>query len=194
MKTNRLVDNKKIEFYADALATALHDNGGKDDLVTAREQLRFIIRYMRTKPEFIAAVHDDSYAGDVKNGLIHNVFADFNPILLDVVGVMAERNDIDLISRVYRRFVEILSEKYDLVTVDVQTYVELNDDLRDLIKNKVKNELGKNAVLNERINKNMLGGIIMSVQGKRIDASVRAQLDRARIVLKKNNMAVKARD
>ena len=72
--------------------------------------------------------------------------------------------------------------------------MELNDDLRDLIKNKVKNELGKDAVLNERINKNMLGGIIMSVQGKRIDASVRAQLDRARIVLKKNNMEVKASD
>lgn len=194
MKTNRLVNNKKIEFYADALATSLFENGGKEDLVKARTELRFAIHYMRSKPELVGALRDDSYTGEVKNQLIHNVFADFNTILLDVVGVMAERGDMDLLPRVYHRFDSILSDKYDLVAVDVQTCVELNDDLRGLIKNKVKNELGKDAMLNERIDKNMLGGIIMSVQGKRIDASVRAQLDRARIVLKKNNMEVKASD
>ena len=40
----------------------------------------------------------------------------------------------------------------------------------------------------------MLGGIVMTVQGKRIDASVRAQLNKARIELKKNTMEVKASD
>lgn len=194
MKTNRLINNKKIEFYADALVTGIYENGGKEALVEAREQMRFIIRYMRSKPEFIGVINDDSYTGETLNNLIHNVFVDFNPILLDVVGVMTERHDMELLARVYHAFDQELSDKYGMVAVDVQTAVELDDHLRDIIKAKVQNDLGKEAILNERINKDMLGGIIMSVQGKRIDASVRAQLDKARIVLKKNNMEVKASD
>ena len=58
----------------------------------------------------------------------------------------------------------------------------------------VQREIGKDAIINERINKDMLGGIVMTVQGKRIDASVRAQLNKARIELKKNTMEVKASD
>ena len=41
-----------------------------------------------------------------------------------------------------------------------------------------------NVVLNEHVDKSLLGGIIMSVNGRRIDASMRFQLDNARTVLK----------
>ena len=81
-----------------------------------------------------------------------------------------------------------------MVAVDVRTAVELDDHLRQMIIDKVKAELGKDAILSERIDKNMLGGIVMTVQGKRIDASVRAQMNVARNELKKHTMEVKASD
>ena len=64
------------------------------------------------------------------------------------------------------------------------TSVELNDALREQIKDKAKRELGMDAILNEKIDASILGGIIMSVNGKCIDASMITQLNRARAVLK----------
>ena len=50
--------------------------------------------------------------------------------------------------------------------------VELDDHLREVITKKAEADLGTNVVLREHIDKSLLGGILMSANGKRIDASV----------------------
>ena len=62
--------------------------------------------------------------------------------------------------------------------------VALDDNLRTLITRKAEADLGKKIVLRERIDKSILGGIIMSANGKRIDASIISQINHARQVLK----------
>ncbi len=68
--------------------------------------------------------------------------------------------------------------------VDVTTAVPLDDGLRQLITEKAEADLGRRAVLRERIDTSILGGIIMDVDGNYIDASMISQLNRARNVLK----------
>jgi len=68
--------------------------------------------------------------------------------------------------------------------VDVTTAVALDDHLREIITKKASTELGKNVVLNEHVDKSMLGGIIMSTKDERIDASLLSQIENARNVLK----------
>ena len=64
------------------------------------------------------------------------------------------------------------------------TGVELDDHLREVIVRKAEADLGTKVVLREHIDKSLLGGILMSANGKRIDASVLSQLENARNVLK----------
>ena len=68
--------------------------------------------------------------------------------------------------------------------VDVTPAVPLDDGLRQLITEKAEADLGRRAVLRERIDASILGGIIMDVDGNYIDASMISQLNRARNVLK----------
>lgn len=187
MKTNRLVANGKIEAYSKTLVENVYEQGGVEELVEARGQIRILIRELRSNPLFIQVLKDDTLSEEQLSGLIVNGFAGFNPVLLQVVGVMAAKHDMDLLPRVFHAFDDRMADEYNLVAVDVTTAVELDDHLREVIKQKVHDEIGKDAVINERINKDMLGGIVMTVQGKRIDASVRAQLNKARIELKKHN-------
>ena len=196
MRTNRLITNGKIAAYSETLVDNIVKEGGREALIEARRELRWIIRYMRSKPEFIQAIGDDSYTEEQESQLIHGVFEGFDPIVLEVVGYMAAKRDMQLLPRVFHAFDQRLFDNYDLVAVDVTTAVELDDHLRDVIRQKVKDELGKDAIINERVNRDMLGGIVMSAQGKRIDASVRAQLDRARLTLKSTttNTEVNASD
>ncbi len=187
MKTNRLLVNGKIEAYSKTLVENIYEQSGREELVEARSQLRALIRELRSNPLFIQVLKDDTLTEEQLSGLIVNGFAGFNATLLQVVGVMAARHDMDLLPRVFHAYNRLMAEEYNLVAVDVTTAVSLDDHLRDVIKRKVHDEIGKDAIINERINKEMLGGIIMTVQGKRIDASVRAQMNKARIELKKNN-------
>ena len=72
----------------------------------------------------------------------------------------------------------------DFNVVDVTTVVDLDDNLRTVIKNKIKNDLGRDCVLVEHKDPSILGGIVMSTMGNYIDASLRSQFDQARIVMK----------
>ena len=97
---------------------------------------------------------------------------------------MAERGDFDKLPKVRGLFNYLLAEKLNVTVVDVTTRVSLDDHLREVIKNKAAADLGTDILLNETIDENMLGGIIMNANGKRIDASMDTMLANARSVLK----------
>jgi F-type H+-transporting ATPase subunit delta len=194
MKTNRLVTNAKIDAYTAAIVDNVEKQYGRDELANVRNQLNLLVYQTRSNPKFLQLIKEENLPGEQLSAIVKEVFDGFNPVLVDVLGVMGENHDLRLAPRVVHAFESQVSEKFNLVVVDVDTAVELDDHLRKMVADKVKAELGKDAILNERINKDMLGGIVMTVQGKRVDASVRAQLDKARIQLKKNATEVKASD
>ena len=69
--------------------------------------------------------------------------------------------------------------------VSVTTAVALDDRLREVIKRKAESELGMSVVLDERIDESVLGGIVMSANGERIDASVQTKVENVREALKR---------
>ena len=194
MKTNRLVVNGKIDAYTSAIVDNVYERYGREELIEVRNQMRIVIRQLRSNPKFLQLVKEESLPPERMNEIVRAVLEGCNPVFRDVSAVMGENHDMNLIPRVLHAYDKQLAEKFNLVAVDVRTAVPLDDHLRQMIIDKVKAELGKDAIINERIDKDMLGGIVMTVQGKRIDASVRAQMNRARIELKKNTMEVKASD
>lgn len=194
MKTNRLVVNGKIDAYANALVDNVYERDGREALVDVRNQMRLIIQQLRSNPKFLQLAKEENLPGEKLSQMVRAVLQGFNPVFVEVAAIMGENRDLVLMDRVMHAYDRKIAEKYNVVAVDVTTAVELDDHLRQMIIDKVKAEIGKDAIINESIDKDMLGGIVMTVQGKRIDASVRAQLNKARIELKKNTMEVKASD
>lgn len=184
MPTNRLVAKEEVAVYAEVMFDAALAAGGQDAVLEVRNQMEEIIRLMHSDMELSMALSDVTYSPQQRNDLARAVFAQCNPAFVEVMAVMAERRDADKLSRVYAAYGEQLDSKLNLCVVDVTTVVALDDNLRHIITEKAEADLGKKAVLRERIDKSILGGIIMSVNGKRIDASVISQLNKARHVLK----------
>lgn len=184
MPTNRLVVKESIAVYASALFDAVNAADGQDGVLEVRDQLVQVASAIRGNVDLSTALSDSAFAPEQRGELARNVFAQCNPALTEVLGVMAERNEIDLISRVAAAYEEQLGSKLNLCVVDVTTVVPLDDHLRDVITKKAETELGMKVVLEEHVDDSLLGGIIMSANGKRIDASMRFQLANARNVLK----------
>ena len=97
---------------------------------------------------------------------------------------MAERGELDYLPRVAEQLEDRVADELNLIIVDVKTAVELDDNLRDLIKKKAETALGKKAVLRETVDKSMLGGIILSTKDERLDASLLTQVEKTREALK----------
>lgn len=181
---NRHVINEIIAAYANAALEGAHNMGGRDAVVEVRNQLIQILEFMSTNIKLRLSLDDEVYTPEQRKEIARNVFEGYNPILVELLGVMASRGDVEKLRRVYADYENLIVSKLDFNVVDVTTVVDLDDNLRTVIKNKIKNDLGRDCVLVEYKDPSILGGIVMSTIGNYIDASLRSQFDQARIVMK----------
>ena len=184
MPTNRLLLKEQIATYANTMFDTAMQNGGEDVVLRICLQLRSMVEIVRSHVDLNSALKDPGYNNEQKAQIVEAVFKDYDPILVKTFIVMVERSEIDLLGRVANLFEEMMTEKLNIVILEVETAVELDDALRTKIKDKVESELGKRVVLNERVNKSLLGGVILSTKNERLDASLLLQVEKTREVLK----------
>ncbi|WP_165043508.1 ATP synthase F1 subunit delta [Adlercreutzia sp. ZJ138] len=184
MPINRQIVKEQVATYAAVLLDGVYEAGGQNDVLEVRDQLESIVRIMRSNMDLASAIGDSSYTAEQRAEVARGVFATANPVLVDVLAVMAERGDTDLLPRVSEAYGQQLEAKLNMTVVDVTTVVELDDHLREVIVRKAETDLGTKVVLREHIDPSLLGGILMNANGKRIDASILTQLENARTVLK----------
>ena len=109
--------------------------------------------------------------------------ADASPEVLSVLSQMAVNGDLDKLADVLDLYSEMADGDQQTVGVTVTTAVPLDNELRALITQKCELDLGCNVFLIERVYPSIIGGLIISAQGRRRDASVRHQLEQARKVM-----------
>ena len=184
MPNNRHLEQGKVLTYASVLLDSVYEAGGQDAVLEVRDQFESILKITRSNMDLAGALNDSSFEAAQRGQIARGTFAACNPALVEVLAVMAENGDFGLMTRAYNSYVEQLERKLNVSIVDVTTVVALDDHLREVITKKVEADLGTKVVLREHIDKSLLGGILMTAGGKRIDASVATKLEAARTSLK----------
>ena len=184
MPTNRLIVKEQIGIYAKLLFEGACNEGDPEYVLHVCGEAKGMVKAFRGNADLDGALRDPGYTPEQKAQIVKGVFATAQPVLVNTVAVMAERGETDLLPRVTELLEDRIADELNLVIVDVDTAVELDDNLRALIKKKIESELGKKAVLHERVDKSILGGIILSTRGERIDASLLTQVEKTRETLK----------
>jgi len=180
MRTSRALAKQIIGAYASVLFDAAAAAGAVDEVYS---QMEAVQRLVRGHAPLRDVVLDDSVEPAHRAAVAADVFAGLNSALVTTLVVMAERGNFDLLSSVAEAYTLIAEEKRGVVAVDVTTAVELTDSLRESITKKLSNEMGKGVVLREKVDPAIIGGIVLSTHGQRVDASIASQLEGARMVL-----------
>lgn len=184
MPTNRLIVKEQIATYTQLLFEGAQSEGDAEYVLHVCDEAKSMVKAIRGNADLEGALKDPGYTPEQKAQIVRGVFAEAEPVLVNAVAVMAERGEIDYLARVTEQLEDRIADELNLIIVDVETAVELDDDLRDLIKKKAETELGKKAMLHERINKSLLGGVILSTKDERLDASLLTQVEKTREALK----------
>jgi F-type H+-transporting ATPase subunit delta len=180
MRTSRALAKQIVTTYAGVLFDAAAAYDIVDDVST---QLDAVARLVRGHGPLRDALLDDAVDGVQRSLIAREVFAGLHPALVDTLAVMVERDNFDLLSSMVEEFGVIAEEQRGVVSVDVTTAVVLTDALRQSIASKLSADLGKGVVLREKVDPAIIGGIVISTHGHRIDASIASQLESARLVL-----------
>ncbi len=180
MRTSRALAKQIVVAYASVLYDAAAGDEAVDEVAT---QMDAAVRLVRAHAPLRDALSDDAVSSAERSKIAREVFAGLNPALVTTLAVMVERDDFELLPSLVEQYGLISEERRGVVSVDVTTAVALTDALRSSITTKVSADLGKDVVLREKVDPAIIGGIVISTHGHRIDASIASQLESARLVL-----------
>ena len=184
MTVNRLVLKEEQCLYAQTLLDAAFEQGGIEGVLDLRKDLLLVCMQLSENYDLKTSLEDPSISADARAKLAEAVFQGAHAVLQGVLMTMTYRSELGFLHSVAYRFDELLHEKHNLVVVEVTTGIELDAHLREIIKQKLAQDLACGIALHEKLDPRILGGIILSAQGKTIDASCATQLERARRVLR----------
>ncbi|MFI3329191.1 MAG: ATP synthase F1 subunit delta [bacterium] len=114
-----------------------------------------------------------------KKEVIKKCFKSCDINFINFINVVIDNSRVDMFEDIYNDFNLLIDEKNNVVTIDVYSTEVLSTEQTDEILNKLSNGyIGKSIVLDNHIDKELLGGIKLFHNGKQIDGSIKSQLNR----------------
>lgn len=181
MPADRNIDDKKARIYAQAVLDSAH--GDRDMLIEFFDEFRTVFNEYKHENRLSRIFGETLATPEKRAEMAESVFEPFSPGIRDVLVTMAARGDFHLINFIAEEYKYMAEEQLDAVLVTVTTAVELDDHLRDVIKRKLSADFGQDVIIREFVDKDIIGGIIMSAHGRQIDASIATKLEKARAAL-----------
>jgi F-type H+-transporting ATPase subunit delta len=100
--------------------------------------------------------------------------------LTSFLKVLAAKNRIKLLRQIFQEFSVLARRELGEITVTVESPFELTEEEKNDMGSILKRKLGKQIVLEIRINKYLLAGTRIAIGDKVIDGSLRMRLERLR--------------
>jgi len=170
--------------YAEAFLQVASSRKEVDQVV---DQAKEILTIWQDCPEFSEAMASPVLEVDSKKAVLEKLFAEqVTPSFLNLLKLLADRQRIGLLDAVLERMLELYREQRNIALATVTSASALDEDqLNDLLK-KIQAVAGTdNLELNLKIDSDLIGGFVVSVGSKVIDASLAGQVRRLGLALAK---------
>ena len=165
------------QIYAQSLIASAKNAGVADQVI---DQLRRLVdEYITGSPKLAAAFSSPRIGIDEKVRVIDRVFGDeFHPILIKFLKVMAARERLGYVPVVRKAAESIHDDMMGRVLALVKTAVPLDDGLRGQITQQLSRVTNKEVRLQESVDPDLIGGMVVRIGDQVFDSSVANRLDK----------------
>lgn len=164
------------DVYAEGLLKAADEQGQAEEVA---EQFRDLIAYMDKDTDFKRFLTAESVDDDPRRASLEKMFRGrMHDLLLNLLQVMNNRYRLSIIRQVYRCVELRMEARHQQVEVTVETARPLSEAMKEALKTRISEWVGKEALLIEDVDPELIGGIVVSVGDMQVDASVLSQVQR----------------
>ena len=178
-----LVSSEISEPYAQALMSLAQQNNLTDQF---GETFRQLDSLLSESQEFKDFVLNPVIKNEDKKNVLKQVMGDANPYLINFMMLLVDKRRIIFLESIVDQYLSLLRKLNQTVLADVTSATELNDEQKGKIVDKVKQIVeARDVELKTTVDPSLIGGVIIKVGSKVIDASLRGQLRRISVSLNK---------
>ncbi len=162
--------------YAKALSEVLTD----DKIEKVLEELKTLLSLFDDKA--IRYFKSPIIPTEKKKELLSNVLqkVEVTEELKKVLNLMAERDRLGLLKEFSEEFEKFADARLGVVKAEITSATELDSEVLEKIKAKIEEIFNKKAEVTVKIDPSLIGGFIVRIADKVLDASVKTQLENLR--------------
>lgn len=170
--------------YADAFLQVCNANGDTDVVI---DQVRAVLHLWSESAELREAMASPILEASEKKAAIVRLFeGQISPSFLNLLKLLADRQRIAFLDAVLERSLELYRDQNQIALATVTSATPLNEEQASRLGDKVKDLAGTDRVeINLQVDPSLIGGFVLSVGSKVIDASLAGQVRRLGLALAK---------
>ena len=110
--------------------------------------------------------------------------AGFNPLTRNIIGVLAMNRRLFALGAVIDTFLALLSKSRGEVSADVTSAIALSEQQVAAIADALRQAIGSKVQLETKVDKRLLGGLVVRVGSRMVDSSLRTKLQKLQLAMK----------
>ena len=163
--------------YAGALAEIADDNIISYDEI--KNDLNTISVIIKNSPDLKSVLENITIATDVKNSIIDEVFKNqINEKLVNFLKILTNKNKFDEFDEIKSDFESIYNDVNNIKLVEVTSAVELTQEQKNRVTEKLQAKLNKQIKANWLLNSDIIGGLIIKIDDNVINSSLKNILEK----------------
>ena len=163
--------------YARALFEAAREEGRLDRV---REDLNDFAATAEEVPELRAVLENPELDSRAKTALLEQVLGDADELVRNFVLLLAEKGRSGELDEIVREFEALVAREQGILDVELTTAVELSEQEFDQLVERIGQASGRKVRASRAVDPDLVGGLVIQIGSRRLDASVRGRLDRLR--------------
>ncbi|MBQ6230709.1 MAG: F0F1 ATP synthase subunit delta [Eubacterium sp.] len=174
--------------YGEALFEAARDKGRLQDIY---EEAGAVIIGLDDNPELVSILENPSIDSEQKEALLKNVFdGRVDELIRNTLVMAVEKGHSRYLTKILKVFVKNARKELGIGEASVKTAFELSDEQKKQIETKIKDTAKfKEVIINYKVDKSLIGGMIIKIGDRVVDSSISNQLESLRKSLMKGQQA-----
>ena len=157
---------------------ALHELCAEEGLTEeAGRQLALLRDAFRENPDFLRLLGNLSMPKEQRVGILSETFGDrLHPYVLSFLKILTERGAASAFRECADAFAACYNRDHQVVEAVVTTARPLTEEQREKLIEKIRAMTGRQPALKEKTDESLLGGVLLQMDGKRYDNTVKSRL------------------
>lgn len=171
--------------YASAIFDLARSSGSLDTIASEFDALGTVLR---ENDELATVIASPAYSRDQQGAVMAQVGDKMgaSDLTCKFIGLMAQKGRLSLLPDAIKGFSILLAEERGEETAEVTSAKPLSDMQREALANNLKSAFGKDVKIDAHVDPSLLGGLIVKVGSKMVDASLKSKLERLELAMKEH--------
>ncbi|MTI46865.1 F0F1 ATP synthase subunit delta [Sporosalibacterium faouarense] len=163
-----------------------------DKLESFKEEINGVSAVFDSEPKLKTIFEHPKLSKNEKKDIVNSIFKEkISQEVLNLMYIIVDKGRERYINSISKEYTALSNEKQGIIEATAITAVEMDEAEKSKLQENLSKKFSKKVILTNTIDESVIGGVLVRVEDKVIDSSIRGKLDMIEKSLKDIRIGVK---